>query len=261
MQGAGGVGDLLLVTDHSALANFFPTYDGNGNVSEYLDSTGTVQAHYEYDPFGRTTVATGTKAQDFAHRFSTKPLDAETGLYYYGYRYYDPVTGRWPSRDPIGERGGVNLYGFVTNVPVGKIDLLGKDDCSLSELGDKKVISARVDLSTKKTPSVASLLYDLVSNTITGKLTELQSGFFTHDLLPQGKATVVCGECKCTRKAGWIRDAKYEWVEKEHSKTIRNKDTSSPQEGKELNGQYLIPEGAIADGADIIKNILLDKCK
>ena len=34
---------------------------------------------------------------------------------YYGYRYYDPVTGRWPSRDPIGERGGVNLYGFVGN--------------------------------------------------------------------------------------------------------------------------------------------------
>lgn len=33
----------------------------------------------------------------------------------YGYRYYDPVTGRWPSRDPIGEQGGVNLYGFVGN--------------------------------------------------------------------------------------------------------------------------------------------------
>ncbi len=130
MQGAGGVGGLLLVTDHSALANFFPTYDGNGNVSEYLDSTGTVQAHYEYDPFGRTTVATGTKAQDFSHRFSTKPLDAETGLYYYGYRYYDPVTGRWPSRDPIGERGGINLYGFVGNDPIRNFDLLGNESAS-----------------------------------------------------------------------------------------------------------------------------------
>jgi len=44
---------------------------------------------------------------------------------YYGYRYYDPVTGRWPSRDPIGERGGVNLYGFVGNDGVNYWDNLG----------------------------------------------------------------------------------------------------------------------------------------
>jgi RHS repeat-associated protein len=44
----------------------------------------------------------------------------------YGYRYYDPLTGRWPSRDPIGERGGVNLYGFVRNDGVAKFDKLGK---------------------------------------------------------------------------------------------------------------------------------------
>jgi RHS repeat-associated protein len=36
---------------------------------------------------------------------------------YYGYRYYDPVTGRWPSRDPIEERGGDNLYAFVRYGP------------------------------------------------------------------------------------------------------------------------------------------------
>lgn len=43
----------------------------------------------------------------------------------YGYRYYDPVTGRWPSRDPIGERGGENLYGFVGNNGVNSFDFLG----------------------------------------------------------------------------------------------------------------------------------------
>lgn len=47
------------------------------------------------------------------------------GVAYYGYRYYDPVTGRWPSMDPIGERGGVNLYGFVGNDGVNRLDLLG----------------------------------------------------------------------------------------------------------------------------------------
>jgi hypothetical protein len=45
---------------------------------------------------------------------------------YYGYRYYDPTTGRWPSRDPIEEEGGTNLYGYVRNDGVGKFDLLGK---------------------------------------------------------------------------------------------------------------------------------------
>ena len=44
---------------------------------------------------------------------------------YYGYRYYDPVTGRWPSRDPIEEKGGVNLYGFVGNNPVNLFDPFG----------------------------------------------------------------------------------------------------------------------------------------
>ena len=45
---------------------------------------------------------------------------------HYGYRYYDPLTGRWPSRDPIGEEGGVNLYGFVGNDGVNGVDFLGQ---------------------------------------------------------------------------------------------------------------------------------------
>ena len=68
-----------------------------------MDSTGASVAHYEYDPFGRIVAETGPKKDEFEFRFSTKYLDSETGLYYYGYRYYDPATGRWPSRDPIGE--------------------------------------------------------------------------------------------------------------------------------------------------------------
>ena len=96
MQGAGGVGGLLAVTDHGSQSadHFFPTYDGNGNVSEYLDASGIMQAHYEYDPFGNTTVSTGNKATDFFHRFSTKPLDAETGLYYYGCLLYTSPSPR-----------------------------------------------------------------------------------------------------------------------------------------------------------------------
>jgi len=46
---------------------------------------------------------------------------------YYGYRYYDPITGRWPSRDPIEEEGGINLYGFVGNDGVNQWDVLGNN--------------------------------------------------------------------------------------------------------------------------------------
>jgi hypothetical protein len=45
---------------------------------------------------------------------------------WYGYRFYEPVTGRWPSRDPIEEEGGVNLYGFVFNRSVDLFDPDGK---------------------------------------------------------------------------------------------------------------------------------------
>jgi RHS repeat-associated protein len=103
-------------------------YDGNGNVTEITDHLGASVATYRYDAFGNTLVATGTYALTNRYRFSTKPLDSEVTtapLYYYGYRYYDPVTGRWPSRDPIRERGGVNLYGIVGNSPLSRFDVLG----------------------------------------------------------------------------------------------------------------------------------------
>ena len=63
------------------------------------------------------------KANPF--RFSTKYQDDETDLVYYGYRYYNASTGRWLSRDPIGEKGGANLYGFVRNEPNSHYDIRG----------------------------------------------------------------------------------------------------------------------------------------
>jgi RHS repeat-associated protein len=129
MQGAGGVGGLLLTEEigTSTTAYHFQ-YDGNGNVTEITDLSGNRAASYRYDAFGNTLVATGSYAASNNYRFSTKPLDGEVTnapLYYYAYRFYDPVTGRWPSRDPIGEKGGVNLYGFIENIPISNIDIWG----------------------------------------------------------------------------------------------------------------------------------------
>ena len=108
---------MLATTKHVAhnTTNYYATYDGNGNVSEYLDDTGSITAHYEYDPFGRTIVTTGPLADEFAYQFSTKPIDATTGLHYYGYRWYDAGAGRWINRDPLGESGfyGNKYFAFT----------------------------------------------------------------------------------------------------------------------------------------------------
>ena len=66
------------------------------------------------------------KANPF--RFSTKYQDDETELLYYGYRYYAPSTGRWLSKDPKGEIGGISLYAFVINNPMLRVDRLGLDN-------------------------------------------------------------------------------------------------------------------------------------
>ncbi len=74
--------------------------------------------------------STGPSSHSMAFRFSTKYTDP-TGFVYYGYRYYNADRGRWPSRDPIEERGGLNLYGMVGNNAVSHWDRLGLaiDDC------------------------------------------------------------------------------------------------------------------------------------
>jgi len=66
------------------------------------------------------------KANPF--RFSTKYQDDETDLIYYGYRYYNPSTGCWLGRDPIQEKGGINLYCFLNNDSENAFDILGNSN-------------------------------------------------------------------------------------------------------------------------------------
>lgn len=127
LSATGGVGALLQIADPSG-AKYYPTYDGNGNVASLVNAgTGALAAVYEYGPFGeiqRAEVLDQVIA-DQPFRFSTKFYDTETRLVYYGRRYYDPANGRFINRDPIGEQGGLNLYGFVGNDPVNRVDYLG----------------------------------------------------------------------------------------------------------------------------------------
>lgn len=123
-QGAGGVGGLLAAVEGSLTYHYL--YDANGNVGQVIDAgDGSIAAHYEYDPYGNEVLATGSLAADNVYRFSTKYFDKETNLYYYGYRYYSPQVGRWVNRDPMGERGGLNIYASVYNSGINNVDFLG----------------------------------------------------------------------------------------------------------------------------------------
>lgn len=127
MTGAGGVGGLLSTTYQGV--TYQVCSDANGNVTGLVPANGPdagkLIARFDYDPFGNRVTNTGPDVELCPMGFSTQYTDSETGLVAYIYRYYNPQLGRWPSRDPIGERGGINLYGMVGNDPVNRWDYLG----------------------------------------------------------------------------------------------------------------------------------------
>ena len=132
LQGAGGIGGLLARSHGYAAGawsyhNFYQA-DAGGNVTAMANNHATAAslvANYRYDPFGRIFYQSGTLASANVYRFSSKEQMPNSGLYYYGFRFYDPLTQRWLNRDPIGERGGLNLYAFVRNMPMGRTDPFG----------------------------------------------------------------------------------------------------------------------------------------
>ena len=136
LQGAGGVGGLLAVSMNGDF--YFPAYDNNGNIMKYIDESGNVVAAYEYNAYGKTLSQSGSMAEIFRHRFSTKYYDSETELYYYGYRFYSPTLMRWLNRDPIEERGGLNLYGFCGNRATCRFDSIGLTSVQINVGAEEK---------------------------------------------------------------------------------------------------------------------------
>ena len=84
----GGIGGLLHLNQGGTPHSY--VYDGKGNVTALLDGQARLDA-YQYDPFGQTSVITGVVNQPM--QFSTKPYDPDTGLSFYGYRFYSPGLG------------------------------------------------------------------------------------------------------------------------------------------------------------------------
>jgi RHS repeat-associated protein len=111
----------------------FYTRDHLGSIRELTDGTQAIRARYDYDPWGRPTQLQGDRQAPF--QYAGYFWHAASDLDLARYRAYDPNLGRWISRDPIQERAGLNLYGFVRNNPIGAVDRLGLCDVGTSGTG------------------------------------------------------------------------------------------------------------------------------
>jgi len=144
LQGAGGVGGLLAVVSYTNSLQptvYYPVYDGNGNITDYVDTNGTVVAHREYDPFGRTVVSTGPMKDAFSFWFSIKYLEAFWNVYYFGHRWYSPNLHIWLSRDPIGEVG-FQILGGMRHLPGINMNTgYHRLEASTSLLGNGRILS------------------------------------------------------------------------------------------------------------------------
>ena len=101
-------------------------HDLTKNVCEVFGSDGYIKTTYSYSPFGNVS-SVGNFEQNF--QWSSEFYDSDLNLVYYNYRHYSPTTARWLSRDPIEERGGLNLYLFCGN------DVFSFDDLGMRKRG------------------------------------------------------------------------------------------------------------------------------
>jgi RHS repeat-associated protein len=155
MEGAGGIGGMLARSSGYSGGNWSTHYfyhaDGNGNITYLVDASQALAASYRYDSFGNTLSSSGSQASANVYRFSSKEVNIDTGMYYYGYRFYDPILQRWLNRDPIAEFGGLNLYTFVDNEPPDLLDPWGLADlCDvLKKMAQYYIVMGDIDKAEK----------------------------------------------------------------------------------------------------------------
>ncbi len=116
-------GNCLARTDGGGNVYFYYN-DGLGTPRMVMDENNTVVWAAEHAPFGKAEVNVNSTITNNL-RFPGQYYDQETGMHYNWHRYYDPETGRYISADPIGLAGGMNLYAYVENNPVNRIDPFG----------------------------------------------------------------------------------------------------------------------------------------
>ncbi len=116
--------DQPLAVQRAGVGFFYYHVDHQGSIVNLTDSNGLIANSYLYDAYGRMLTLSETILQPFT--YTGREFDAESGLYFYRARYYDPQTGRFLSEDPIGFAGGdQNFYRFALNNPANFVDPSG----------------------------------------------------------------------------------------------------------------------------------------
>jgi len=120
----GGIGDIVAAWSMVDGQWLYFSYNHRGDVVTATRPDGNITNRFEYDAFGVPVTCNLSPVTRFIG-FSSKEYDPKSGLSYYGFRYYDAQSGRWLTKDPIGWRGGVNLYSMTKNNPHNGNDLYG----------------------------------------------------------------------------------------------------------------------------------------
>lgn len=120
-------------------SNYYYTRDHLGSIREMTDKNQVVQARYDYDPYGQPTQSITTMSADFG--YTGFYVHQPSGLFLAPYREYSAALGRWISRDPLKERGGINLYDYVRNRPLNMIDMLGLDPACVFKRWNTNVVN------------------------------------------------------------------------------------------------------------------------
>ncbi len=151
----------LLMQCVPSLENFYYTQDGNKNVSELIcaEQTCGIAEHYEYEPFGGLNTSRGVQPNPF--RFSSEYSDDALGTVYYNFRHYEPLHGRWLTRDVVDLRRVLNPFLYCRNNSLSYIDRLGAlAEDGLSECG--MVYSSRDGFNTGALAGIGKMITDLV---------------------------------------------------------------------------------------------------
>jgi RHS repeat-associated protein len=123
-----------LISMNRAGVDSYYHYDGLGSVKQMTDSSETVVASYIYDAFGNSVASVSSVANPYGFTGEQQFAEADN-LVFLRARYYKPSIGRFISRDPIGYKGGINLYVYVQNNPINFIDPFGLTCCEGSAPG------------------------------------------------------------------------------------------------------------------------------
>ena len=117
----------LVTNDSTKEETFFYHSDHLGSTSYITDDKGNITQYDAYLPYGELLVDEHSSSEDLPYKFNGKQFDEETGLYYYGARYMNPVTSLWYGVDPLAEKyKSIGAYVYCSANPIRLIDSDGK---------------------------------------------------------------------------------------------------------------------------------------